>query len=170
MTSGLSPTRRGFLKFVSGALGGAVAVVLALPLLDAVVAPALRGKQRHFSPVARLRDLPTGKPVDQTFADKTSDAFIQETILRDAWVVKHGPSEVDVFSPICPHLGCRYGWHPDRNQFVCPCHGSVFSLKGEVQGGPAPRPLDTLPTEIRGEEILVEWERFKVGISKKTVV
>jgi menaquinol-cytochrome c reductase iron-sulfur subunit len=108
--------------------------------------------------------------VDTTFADRVSDAFIQETVLRDVWVVKHGPSSVDVFSPICPHLGCRFNWHSERKQFLCPCHGSVFSLTGEVVGGPAPRPLDTLSTRIEGDEIFVEWERFKVGISEKVAV
>jgi hypothetical protein len=43
-------------------------------------------------------------------------------------------------------------------------------MVGEVVGGPAPRPLDTLSTRIEGDEIFVEWERFKVGISEKVAV
>jgi len=163
-------TRRGFLKALSAIVGSAVGVVLALPFLDAVVAPSLRLKKRHFARLARLSDLPTGTPVDRKFADQASDAFIQETLLRDVWVVKHGPDKVDVFSPICPHLGCRYEWHQARKEFVCPCHGSVFALTGKVVGGPAPRPLDTLPIRIEGGAVYVEWERFKVGIPQKIVV
>ena len=30
-----------------------------------------------------------------------------------------------IFSPICPHLGCRYSWIDDQKKFVWPCHGSV---------------------------------------------
>ena len=170
MTEESSRTRRRFLKIASASLGGVMGAVLAIPLLESVVTPALRGRKSHFSRLARLGDLPTGTPVDRTFADRVSDAFIQETVLRDVWVVKHGPSNVDVFSPICPHLGCRFDWHSGREQFLCPCHGSVFSPTGEVVGGPAPRPLDTLPTRIEGDEIYVEWERFKVGISEKVAV
>ncbi len=163
-------TRRSFLKLLTAVLGGAVGVVLALPFVDAVVAPSLRVKKSHFARLARLADLPNGTPVDRTFADQASDAFIQETLLRDVWVVKHGPDKVDVFSPICPHLGCKYEWHQSRNEFVCPCHGSVFTLTGEVVGGPAPRPLDTLPIRIEGGAVYVEWERFKIGIPQKVVV
>ena len=32
-----------------------------------------------------------------------------------------------VFSPICPHLGCKYAWNDAQNKFLCPCHGSVYS-------------------------------------------
>jgi menaquinol-cytochrome c reductase iron-sulfur subunit len=170
MTEESSRTRRRFLKIASASLGGVMGAVLVIPLLESVVTPALRGRKSHFSRLARLGDLPTGSPVDRTFADRVSDAFIQETVLRDVWVVKHGLSNVDVFSPICPHLGCRFDWHSGRNQFLCPCHGSVFSMAGEVVGGPAPRPLDTLSTRIEGDEIFVEWERFKVGISERVPV
>ena len=40
----------------------------------------------------------------------------------------------------CTHLGCTP--HLDSNTFVCPCHGSRFSLDGRVLNGPASRPLD----------------------------
>jgi len=165
-----SDSRRSFMKVVSAGIGGLVGVFLALPFLEAIVAPSLSVKKRHFAGVTPLTDLPTGVPVDRTFADSSADAFIQETLLRDVWIVKHSPSDVEVFSPICPHLGCRYNWHPDRSLFICPCHGSEFSLTGKVEGGPAPRPLDTLPTRIENGKLYVEWERFKVGIPQKVTV
>ena len=42
----------------------------------------------------------------------------------------------------CTHLGCSVPWIEDDQKFNCPCHGSVFDKLGEVQGGPAPRPMD----------------------------
>jgi len=39
-----------------------------------------------------------------------------------------------------------------------------------VLGGPAPRPLDTLPTKIQSEELNVEWKQFKAGIPEKVHV
>jgi len=170
MTDDSKNSRRSFMKVVSVGVGGVVGVSLGFPFLESVVAPSLSVGKGHFAKVARIADLPTGAPVDRTFADSSTDAFIQETLLRDVWVVKHSPSKVDVFSPICPHLGCRYNWHADRNLFICPCHGSRFALSGKVEGGPAPRPLDTLPTRIEHGELSVEWERFKVGIAQKARV
>jgi menaquinol-cytochrome c reductase iron-sulfur subunit len=95
---------------------------------------------------------------------------LRETVLRTVWVVKHSASEVTVFSPICPHLGCQYDWHAPQHEFICPCHGSVFAPDGNVLAGPAPRPLDTLPQEIKQGVLSVEWERFALGIPEKIAV
>lgn len=35
----------------------------------------------------------------------------------------------------CPHAGCLV--KEKNNEFVCPCHGSRFSLDGKVLEGPA---------------------------------
>ena len=58
----------------------------------------------------------------------------------------------------CTHLGCSVPWAEDEDQFHCPCHGSLFSKVGEVQGGPAPRPMDYFPVEIIGGEVFVNTE------------
>jgi Rieske Fe-S protein len=44
----------------------------------------------------------------------------------------------------CPHLGCSYGLNTDSTRFLCPCHGSQFSLAGGVLHGPAVNPLSHL--------------------------
>ena len=56
----------------------------------------------------------------------------------------------------CTHLGCSVPWVESENQFHCPCHGSLFDRKGEVQGGPAPRPLDIFPVTINNGEVFVD--------------
>lgn len=55
----------------------------------------------------------------------------------------------------CPHLGCTVPWEPSENQFHCPCHGSLYDTTGQNVGGPAPRPMDYMEVEIRGQEIWV---------------
>ncbi len=56
----------------------------------------------------------------------------------------------------CPHLGCVVPWVEEDSIFNCPCHSSLFTIKGEVIAGPAPRPMDLFPVEIRGDEIFVD--------------
>ena len=56
----------------------------------------------------------------------------------------------------CTHLGCAVPWIEEEKQFHCPCHGSLFNEVGEVTSGPAPRPLDTFPIDIRSGEIWVD--------------
>lgn len=48
----------------------------------------------------------------------------------------------------CTHLGCTVPWVEGEKQFHCPCHGSLYNTKGEVIGGPAPRPLDLFPISV----------------------
>lgn len=43
--------------------------------------------------------------------------------------------------PKCTHQGCAVKWTEEQRQFVCPCHGSRFSLLGLPTHGPAQRPL-----------------------------
>lgn len=59
----------------------------------------------------------------------------------------------------CPHLGCTVAWDPTRQQFVCPCHASVFDIRGEVLAAPSPRPLDYLPVRVENGLVRVELAR-----------
>ena len=51
-------------------------------------------------------------------------------------------------SAVCTHLGCITRFQPDRNIIACPCHGSQFTLAGDVVAGPAPRPLRWLQMSL----------------------
>ena len=59
----------------------------------------------------------------------------------------------------CTHLGCSVPWSEEEGQFHCPCHGSLFNTRGEVVGGPAPRPMDIFPVEIRNGEVWVDTSK-----------
>ncbi|HEY9115963.1 MAG TPA: Rieske (2Fe-2S) protein [Bacteroidales bacterium] len=48
----------------------------------------------------------------------------------------------------CTHLGCSISYESDKNEFICPCHSSVFDIYGDVVNPPAPRTLDMLPIQI----------------------
>lgn len=74
----------------------------------------------------------------------------------------------------CTHLGCTVPWREDEHQFHCPCHSSLFNTKGEVIGGPAPRPLDLFPMNIVDGEVVVDTgtpvAREKFDLSQETRV
>ena len=160
-------TRRGFLKLATGLLTTLVGLMLSIPLVGSLVGPAWRSRKMKWSKVANVDSLPPGQPVSLTLADRIEDVYIQETVLYSAWAVKYSEAKVVVYSPICPHLGCKYNWNPQTEHFECPCHDSVFALDGKVLAGPAPRPLDTLPIKIQNGDLAVVWERFKLGIREK---
>ena len=57
----------------------------------------------------------------------------------------------------CTHLGCAVPFDQARGEFVCPCHGSVFTNEGDVLNQPAPRPLDLFQITVNEEgEIIVD--------------
>ncbi len=59
----------------------------------------------------------------------------------------------------CTHLGCAVPWAESEDQFHCPCHGSMFTPEGVVTAGPAPRPMDIFPLEIRDGEVWVDTSK-----------
>lgn len=65
-------------------------------------------------------------------------------------------------SRTCTHLGCSVPWDEEKQQFICPCHGSTFNLTGEVLTAPAPRPLDTYQVRIENGIIKVD-----ISVAKK---
>jgi cytochrome b6-f complex iron-sulfur subunit len=74
----------------------------------------------------------------------------------------------------CTHLGCTVPWVPAEDRFHCPCHGSLYNKKGEVIGGPAPRPLDLFAITIDKQEVVVDTstpiQRSKYDPSQATKV
>jgi cytochrome b6-f complex iron-sulfur subunit len=56
----------------------------------------------------------------------------------------------------CTHLGCTVPWVADRQRFECPCHASMYDIRGEVIGPPAPRALDLHPLFIENNMVKVD--------------
>ena len=166
----LETTRRAFLKRATGLLALLAGLAVGIPGIGPIIGPVFRREKVNWTKVAGVNSLPLGEPFKLTFASQTISAYIRETVLRNVWVIKHSPAEVTVYSPICPHLGCEYNWNPQSHHFECPCHGSVYAEDGRVLGGPAPRPLDTLPIQVKEGELYIEWETFKIGIPEKIAV
>ena len=56
-------------------------------------------------------------------------------------VFRDEAGEIHAVSAVCTHMGCILGWNEVDRSWDCPCHGSRFSLSGEVIHGPATKPL-----------------------------
>lgn len=163
----LKTSRRKFFEVAIGTLTGLIALVLGLPFVAALVGSAKRAKEGDFADVAALNALSVGLPVEVPFSESYQDGFMRGETTRRVWLVRRSASEVLALSPVCPHLGCRFDWETRTSEFKCPCHASAYTVDGEVVSGPAPRPLDRLPVEVRQGRVFVKWQQFKVGLPDK---
>ncbi len=50
--------------------------------------------------------------------------------------------EIHAVSARCTRLGCIVSWNPAETSWDCPCHGSRFSVDGEVLHGLVVRDLE----------------------------
>jgi menaquinol-cytochrome c reductase iron-sulfur subunit len=168
-SQGDGTTRRGLLKWAVGWLSGAILALIAWPLVASLIGPMYRKSRRRYLSVGRLDAIPLGTPTKLTYQEGVETAYLYGMQKREVWVMRHSATSLTVFSPICPHLACRLFWSSEAQKFVCPCHGSVFSITGEVLAGPSPRPLDALPYRTEDGQLLVLWEEFKPGITEKVL-
>ena len=59
-------------------------------------------------------------------------------------VHRDADGKLHVVSAVCTHLGCINHWNEVEQSWDCPCHGSRFSIDGEVLEGPAYTALQKL--------------------------
>ena len=145
-------SRRSFLSLAAigsffAAMGTAVAGILRFPSPAVLPGPVLRFK--------------LGPPEQFSAGSETPFAEQNLVLFRD-------DQGFYAISTTCTHLGCTVA--RSKEGFACPCHGSRFDNRGNVIGGPAPRPLPWLEVSraANGELIVIadnevpEGTRYRV--------
>ncbi len=63
-------------------------------------------------------------------------------------------NRVVLLSSTCTHMGCTVAWNAGERTWDCPCHGSRFTVQGDVIEGPALTPLSRYgaPVEHASDE------------------
>ncbi len=139
------PVRRSLLNWLWLACGGVLLAQIAW-----VVGSFLRPLKSQSQP-GRASDIVDAGSADQ-FAPNTVTAFPRGRFylacLEDGGFL--------ALSRRCTHLGCSLPWDPQTSQFACPCHASVFDIRGRVIRSPAPRPLDHFAVTIENDRVIVE--------------
>ncbi|WP_067861949.1 QcrA and Rieske domain-containing protein [Neptuniibacter marinus] len=105
-----------------------------------------------------------GSRYNQILLQKLSIEHLSEDTQK---ISTHG---IVAYTAICTHNGCPVtGWVKDEENYMCPCHQSVFDPKngGSVVSGPAARNLPALPlTEENGELVVAAEFNSWIGFGK----
>jgi menaquinol-cytochrome c reductase iron-sulfur subunit len=167
--------RRNFLKRAAAVIiGGLVTIVPAVSGLIVFLDPLRKRNKTDSSAirVASLSALPNdNRPHKFPVISSRTDAWNKspETPIGAVYLRRIGEKQVEALHVVCPHAGCFVDFVPSRACFLCPCHNSTFAIDGAINDpkSPSPRGLDTLPVEIRGEEIFVKFQNFRAGVHEK---
>ena len=72
-----------------------------------------------------------------------------------AWIV-NVEGHLTALDAVCTHLGCLVQERETAvSGFHCPCHGSEFGADGDVERGPAARPLRSLLIEVTPDDRVI---------------
>jgi menaquinol-cytochrome c reductase iron-sulfur subunit len=163
MTASEGQSRREFLKRSIFALGGLIALGLALPSSIYVLSPLWKRSDEEWVEIAEAAQIPKGEPTKVDYIRRKKDGWVTIEERASVWVVTADGVEFTVFDPRCTHLGCPYRFDEAKKQFLCPCHTAVFNVDGRVISGPPPRPLDRLPAKVVGGRLLIQARPIQVG-------
>src|SRR5215475_9529709 len=107
---------------------GAVAAVLAVPIVRFLLSSVTLGRQNAYTawvPLGRVSEFPEG------------DQF-------------------QVFAVNCAHLGCPVRWFPQSGLFMCPCHGGAYYRDGSRASGPPERGLFEYPYKVENGLVTIQ--------------
>ncbi len=149
-------TRREFFALISAALAGGAGLIVAVPVVGALVAPLTRPQPPEWRNVGAVADFPVGSTILVTFEDPSPLSWSGVASQTSAWLRRRGATDFIAFAVNCTHLGCPVRWVPDGQLFLCPCHGGVFYQDGTVAAGPPELPLYQYPVRIQGDQVQVQ--------------
>jgi len=160
-------------------LSGAITAVLAVPGVAYILTPLRKrnGGSSEFQALARLGDLKVGEPQSFPVIEARTDAWVRypPEPVGSVWLIRQPEGTeppVIAMTSECPHLGCAVNLTSDREEFLCPCHDSRFTLNGKPLNETPPRPMDRLDIEVDdpsdpNAQVLVKFQRFRTMTEEK---
>ena len=159
-------TRRSFFGALVAIGSAGMGALLAVPVLRYVLYPLYaKGAGTEWSDVGEMSEFSDSKhPVRKTVTFTQRDGWREVVSAQSIYVNRTTAGELEILSAICPHLGCSVSWQQTQNNFLCPCHGSIFKPDGMVVSGPSPRGMDRLATRVKDGKVQVRFEYFRPNV------
>jgi menaquinol-cytochrome c reductase iron-sulfur subunit len=148
--------RRNFLVRAITAIHATIGATVAFIVGSTTLAPSFSRRDETWLRAAPLETLAENTPVPVTLRVTRSDGYSQVVDRTVVYLVRTGEENVRALHSTCTHLGCRTSYDRKSKRILCPCHGGMFDVNGDVLGGPPPTPLPTLSTRIEDGHVMVQ--------------
>jgi len=148
--------RRNFIVRAIIAIQAAVGAALAFILGSTTLSPSFTRRETTWLKAAALESLPEDQPFPVTLRITRQDGYSQVVDRTVVYLVRTGDQDVRALQSTCTHLGCRTSYDRRSKRILCPCHGGIFDMQGNVIGGPPPAPLPSLTTRIQDGQVMVQ--------------
>jgi menaquinol-cytochrome c reductase iron-sulfur subunit len=164
--------RRSFFAALVGVGAVFVGGLLSVPLIRFALFPLIRRTtELKNAPVGALSEFASlTEPAMRTIHIEQVDGWRKTISEKVVYITKDAQDQLRVLTAVCPHLGCTVPWNKEKKQFVCPCHGAIFTKDGSMVSGPSLRGMDTLETSVQDGQLLVKFQYFRQLVADKEVV
>ncbi len=133
-------------QFVGGMSIGAIAT----SFLSAVFQGSSHGEEKTSAPVSS----------DNFQIVGTRDELEAKGILKNeaagVIVVSSKSNHLIALDLACPHRGCNVFLREGGERLACPCHGSEFTIRGNILRGPAQTKLTNYDVKTENDQVLVK--------------
>ena len=160
---GETVNRRRFMTLAAHSAGGVAAAAFTLPALGFALAPIFKTLPFEWQAVGPPSDFPSNNFIARviTLVPGIGEAGkgLVYVRARDPQVDSEPEFKYNHWIAVsnrCMHLGCPVRWVDAAERFICPCHGGVYNIRGQVTGGPPVRPLDRFYNRLNTSTGLVE--------------
>jgi menaquinol-cytochrome c reductase iron-sulfur subunit len=152
-------SRRGVLMKLGILFNGAVAMILAVPIIRYLFSPVIQergtGSESWLS-LGALGQFPQGQTRLAAYRHPLANPSDGETANIPCWVRHMDGEKFQVFAINCAHLGCPVRWFPQSGLFMCPCHGGVYYSDGSRASGPPERGLFEYRYKVEQGNLLIQ--------------
>jgi menaquinol-cytochrome c reductase iron-sulfur subunit len=151
-------SRRRFMIMTINAVGAGTALLIAAPIVGSVLSPVFAKRKTPWVLVADISRVAVGAPTAYVVNLPTDEGWPVPPVPRTVYVVKldlNGKVQMITLSNVCSHMQCDVHWDLNLQQFLCPCHGGLYSIEGVNIGGPPPWPLFRYEHKLVGTTLYV---------------
>ncbi len=139
-------------------VGAGTALLIGAPIVGSVLSPLFVKRKTAWVMVADIASVAVGVPTAYVVNLPIDEGWQVPPVPRTVYVVKlnlTGAVELITLSNVCTHMQCDVHWDVNLKQFLCPCHGGLYSINGTNIGGPPPWPLFRYEHKLVGSTLYV---------------